>query len=229
MAILIVDDSANMRLLLQNYLLRGKLGEIFLAASAQEAIDYLGIGVANFKCQVDLILLDILMEGMDGIEFCRQIKAETHLADIPIIMVTGVKEPETLQQAFEAGCTDYLIKPVNKLELLARVRTSLKLKHEMYTRRLREDELVQEITTRIEVEKQLEQKVIELEESLRQVKVLQGMLPICSYCKNIRDDSGYWNQLEGYFGEHADVDFSHGICPKCAKKHFPDIKLYPDE
>ncbi len=68
------------------------------------------------------------------------------------------------------------------------------------------------------------QKLIcELQEALSQIKTLRGIVPICSYCKEIRDDKGYWNQLEEYISKHSTAQFSHGICPKCMKEHFPKI------
>ncbi len=68
----------------------------------------------------------------------------------------------------------------------------------------------------------------ELEEALNNVKKLSGLLPICSHCKKIRDDKGYWNQIESYIHEHSEAVFSHGICQECAKKHYPDLDLYDD-
>lgn len=65
-----------------------------------------------------------------------------------------------------------------------------------------------------------------LKEALVEIKALSGLLPICSYCKKIRDDHGYWNQIEKYIHDHSDAEFSHSICPECAKKHYPDIDIY---
>ncbi len=67
-----------------------------------------------------------------------------------------------------------------------------------------------------------------LESALSEIKTLSGMLPICSYCKSIRDDKGYWSQVESYIHEHTGTEFSHGMCPDCAKKHFPDMNLYDE-
>jgi len=64
-----------------------------------------------------------------------------------------------------------------------------------------------------------------LEYALNEVKTLQGLFPICSFCKRIRDDKGYWNQIEAYIHEHSGAEFSHGVCPECAKEHYPDIDL----
>ena len=68
----------------------------------------------------------------------------------------------------------------------------------------------------------------ELEEALDNVKKLSGLLPICSFCKKIRDDKGYWNQIEVYIDQHSEATFSHSICQECAKKHYPDFDLYKE-
>ena len=88
---------------------------------------------------------------------------------------------------------------------------------------------IEDVSERVQRERELEDHITELQATMKQVKTLKGLLPICSYCKNIRDDKGYWSRLEAYFGEHANVDFSHSICPACAKKHFPDMDLFEDE
>ena len=69
----------------------------------------------------------------------------------------------------------------------------------------------------------------ELQDANSKVKILAGLLPICASCKKIRDDKGYWNQLESYIGEHSEAEFSHGICPECAKKLYPELSLYEDQ
>jgi len=81
---------------------------------------------------------------------------------------------------------------------------------------------------RREHEELLEEKA-NLEKALKQIKTLHGLLPMCASCKKIRDDSGYWKQIEAYLYEHSDAKFSHGICPDCAKELYPDIKIYNDE
>jgi hypothetical protein len=88
--------------------------------------------------------------------------------------------------------------------------------------------LQNEINARIKVEKEREKIIVQLQNALSEIKTLSGLLPICSHCKKIRDDKGYWNQLEVYIHEHTDVKFSHGICQECAKKHYPDLDIYDD-
>ncbi len=85
-----------------------------------------------------------------------------------------------------------------------------------------------DITARKQVEEQREELIEALQKALSEVKTLRGFLPICSYCKKIRDDKGYWSQIESYIHKHSDAEFSHGICPECAKKYFPDMDLYED-
>ena len=67
--------------------------------------------------------------------------------------------------------------------------------------------------------------IIELQDALEEVKTLSGLIPICSFCKKIRDDNGYWNQIESYIKEHSEAEFSHGICPECAKKQYPEYLI----
>ena len=85
-----------------------------------------------------------------------------------------------------------------------------------------------DITERKKTEAEREQLIKELQEALTPVKTLRGLLPICSHCKSIRDDQGYWGQIEAYIGNHSEAEFSHGICPECAKKYYPDFNLYDE-
>ena len=137
MSILIVDDSQHSRLLLSAFLRAAGYTELSTAESAQEAFQHLGIGGPDGAVpEVDLILMDITMPDMEGIEACRRIKAIPEFQDIPIIMVTAHDEVKYLEAAFAAGAMDYIAKPVNKFELQARVRSALALKHEMDSRKL---------------------------------------------------------------------------------------------
>jgi adenylate cyclase len=134
MAILLIDDSAMQRLALAKILEREGYTNLLHANSAKAALDLLS-GCFN---EIDLILTDLKMPEMDGIETCRCIKAVSDWADIPIIMVTSSDEMSDLQAAFEAGAMDYITKPPNKIEILVRVRSALKLKHEIDWRKAKE-------------------------------------------------------------------------------------------
>ena len=78
------------------------------------------------------------------------------------------------------------------------------------------------------LEKKVEERTKSLQDALNEVKKLSGLLPLCSHCKKVRDDNGYWNQIDAYIEEHSEVDISHSICPECAKKYYPDMDLYDD-
>ena len=79
------------------------------------------------------------------------------------------------------------------------------------------------------LEKKVEERTQDLQDSLEQVNVLSGFLPICSFCKKNRDDKGYWSQIESYIRKHSEAEFSHGICHECAEKHYLDMDLYSED
>ena len=207
--ILIVEDSPGVRYLLEEFLKALDSCEMLSAGTAAEAFELLPMnGPADDPTNVDLILMDIKMPQMSGIDACSLIKANEFVGDVPVIMVTANDDEEHLANAFNAGATDYITKPVNRVELLSRVRSALELKREMDSRK----------RAYVEVENTL----AELQEALASVKILKGMLPICSSCKMIRDDRGYWDLLEAYISENSEATFSHGVCPTCIKELYPD-------
>lgn len=87
----------------------------------------------------------------------------------------------------------------------------------------------EEIQRRIKAEQERDKLIAELQKALSEVRTLRGFLPICSHCKSIRDDQGYWNRLEAYLSDHSDAELTHSICPDCAKKHYPDLDIYEDD
>jgi DNA-binding response OmpR family regulator len=141
-----------------------------------------------------LAILDWLMPGMDGIEICRQIRLRPQTQAVYIILLTARSGREDKIHGLEAGADDYITKPFDRDELRARVQVGIRV---------------------LELQSALAHRVRQLEEALSRVKQLQGLLPICSYCKKIRNDRNYWQQVEGYISERSEAQFSHGICPEC--------------
>src|SRR5689334_8244420 len=137
MAILLIDDSEMQRLGLAKILEREGYNRLLHANSATTALELL----ATQSKHIDLILSDLKMPEIDGIETCKRIKAIAEWRDIPIIMVTSSDDMGDLQAAFEAGAMDYITKPPNKVEILVRVHSALKLKQEMDRRKAREADL----------------------------------------------------------------------------------------
>lgn len=144
MRILIVDDSEDSRDITEGALLSAGYKDVVLAGSARKALKLLDIGEPSGKdaAPIDIILLDILMPEIDGIEACARIRNDGRYNDIPIIMVTALADTDSLANAFVAGANDYIHKPMNRIELLARVRAALKLKAELVRRKERERELL---------------------------------------------------------------------------------------
>jgi len=208
--ILIVDDSRDEQELLSTRLRAAGYGSLMVADSAEAAFGILGQVTAGQRTgAVDLILMDIMLPGVDGLEACRRIAATEWLQDIPIIVITAKTDEKDLLAAFAAGAMDYIRKPVNPTELVARVSSALALRAERKTRMAREQELLM--------------RTQELEQALREVKVLRKLIPICANCKRVRTDAGDWQQLEVYIQDHSEVEFSHGVCQVCMREVYPDV------
>lgn len=167
--VVVVDDNpSNIRVIGKILDENGYEPAVFLnGAKAMEFLD---------KETPDILLLDIMMPEMDGYEICKRIKARNDLKYLPIIFITAKTETEDIVKAFECGAADYITKPFNMAEMLARVKTHVEMRR------------------------------------------LKSLLPICSNCKKIRDDEGYWSDVETYLRTHTDIVFSHGICPDCNKE-----------
>jgi phosphoserine phosphatase RsbU/P len=143
MRILVVDDQEDARDLTEGALLSAGYTDIVTAESGWDALKMLDVGCAAEESPgIDIMLLDIVMPEMDGVEACARIRNDERYADLPIIMVTSLDDVNSLANAFVAGATDYITKPVNRVELVARVRSALRLKQELDRRLARERELL---------------------------------------------------------------------------------------
>jgi response regulator RpfG family c-di-GMP phosphodiesterase len=147
------------------------------------------------------------MPGVDGIELCRRIRLTPELKRLYILLLTSRTGIDSLVTGLEAGADDYVTKPFEPAELRARIRVGERL---------------------INLQNELAERVDQLEAALHQVRQLRGLLPICAYCKKIRDDGNYWHQVEGYLEKHSELQFSHGVCPDCIAKLEAELDSMPD-
>jgi AmiR/NasT family two-component response regulator len=161
----------------------------------------------------DVVLMDIKMPDMDGIEATRQIHKR---CPTPVVVVTAHEAPGLVEEASEAGVGAYLVKPPNARE----VERAITIATARFGDMMELGHLNAELQARNEEREKL---IVELQEALARVKTLSGLLPICASCKKIRDDQGYWQQVEVYIRDHSGVEFTHGLCPDCAKEYFPEF------
>jgi DNA-binding response OmpR family regulator len=150
------------------------------------------------RTQSTVLILDRMMPEIDGVELCRRARLLPTFPPLYIVMVTSAAETSDITAGLDAGADDYVIKPFNAAELKARAQVGMRM---------------------VALQESMARRLAELEQALASVKQLRGLLPMCSYCKKIRVDDKYWQQLEGYLTEHSDAEFSHGICPEC----FPSV------
>ena len=186
MRVLIAEDDPVSRRILER-LLRKWGYEVLVTTNGDEA------RVALQSAETpDVALLDIMMPKMDGLEICRRLRALNRRTYV--ILVTAKHGAREIVKGIEAGADDYLTKPYDPDELRARVLVGVRI---------------------VDLQTALAGRVAELERALAEVKQLHGILPICSYCRKIRDDSDYWQTVEQYLATHSEAKFSHGICPSC--------------
>ena len=188
MKILIAEDDVTSRRLLDAFL-AGWGYETVLAHDGLEAWELIQTHDA-----VGIVILDWMMPKMDGLEVCRKIRAAALTRPLYIIMLTARDGTDDMVTALNDGADDYLTKPFNRDELRSRIQVGLRT---------------------LTLQHNLADRVRELEAALIEVRQLKELLPICCYCKKIRDDQDYWQQVESYLAVHAGVRFSHGICPAC--------------
>ena len=141
-----------------------------------------------------IALLDWMMPHIDGAEVCRRVREELPQAHMYLILVTSLESRRDMVAGLNAGADDYIIKPFDPDELRARVQVGERV---------------------LRLQERLAERVAELQAALTNVKQLHGLLPICSYCKKIRGDDQYWQQVEAYISQRSDLKFSHSICPEC--------------
>jgi two-component system, response regulator PdtaR len=190
--VVIAEDSNSMSAVIKRQLI--KIGHTVIgnANNGLQAIE-----MAQ-TLQPDIILMDIEMPEMDGLEAARLIHEK---CPRPVVLLTGHDDPELVQRASQVGVGAYLMKPPSAPEIERSIIIAM----------ARFDDL-----------RELQRLNRELQTALDNVKVLKGLVPICANCKKIRNDKGFWEALESYMKKNSDVEFSHGLCPDCIAKVYPD-------
>ena len=196
-----IDDKPSIKvLIIEDYEGDAKLISRFLSKAENiyfeiEHAELMSAGMDLLgKKNFDVIISDLGLPDSMGVG--TLVKLHSSYPDIPMIVLTGLDDENTALSAVQSGAQDYLVKgQIDTGQLIRSIRYAME-----------------------------RQKLItELEKRLKEIKTLQGLLPICAWCKNIRDDKGYWTNLEAYIRQHSDATFTHGICPSCMKKVTPEL------
>jgi DNA-binding response OmpR family regulator len=192
MRVLVAEDSPVTRRLLESTLRKWE----FLVTAVADGVQ--ACEVLTGGDPPAIAVLDWMMPGLTGVEVCGKVRALTSPTPPYILVLTSKERTEDIVTALGAGADDYVTKPFHLDELKARLEVGRRV---------------------VTLQRKLADRIGELEHALAHVTRLQGLLPICMYCKSIRTDQNYWQQVEGYISEHSGASFSHSICPECRKKH----------
>jgi phosphoserine phosphatase RsbU/P len=195
MRILIADDDLTSRKMLAGILMKSG-HEVVETANGSQAWE-----VMQQSDSPRLAILDWMMPEMDGMEVIRLIRNQQKDQSPYFLMLTGRDEKADEISGLAAGADDYLSKPFDPGELQARIDVGKRM---------------------VEMQDALTRKVDELSWALMEIKTLHGIIPICTCCKKIRDDQGFWTQVEVYVRNHSEAEFSHSLCPGCMKKLYPE-------
>lgn len=198
--VLIADDDA-----LVGEMIWGTLEDIGYQVIGKAMDGQQAIEMAE-KLRPDVILMDIEMPNLDGLEATHQIYDH---CPTPVVVLTAYETQELVTHASEVGVGAYLVKPPNALEIERAITIAM----------ARFDDLLK----LHQLNAQLRSRNTELQQALAQIKTLSGLLPICTHCKKVRDDRGYWQQVEVYIRDHSTLEFSHGLCPDCILELYPGL------
>ena len=198
-----------------------------------------------YKRKPTIVVSDVVMPEINGYELCRKIKSDKKLQDIPVILLTELSDPQDIIRGLECGADHFITKPYNEEFLLSHIqyiffnralrRSAMAemgieiyfggQKHYLTSDRIQIlDLLFSTYEAVIHKNKALEEANRKLKKSLETINRLKGLIPICSECKKIRNDKGYWQQLEVYIGAHSEAEFTHGLCPDCEKEYYKKFK-----
>jgi len=225
--ILIIDDDKNVRKTLAD-ILKVKGYELFTAESGTN-------GLALLKqLPINLVIVDLGLSDMSGLEVLGRIKTNRPFAET--IILTGNASLDSAIEATNKGAFSYLLKPYDIDKLILHIKRALEKQkaQEVIAQRTAElesiniklrmtnAELTNEVAERKRAEEENEKLIYELKDALSKIKSLTGLLPICANCKKVRNDKGFWEPIEIYIRDRSEADFSHGICPECAKELYPE-------
>jgi DNA-binding response OmpR family regulator len=201
--ILVADDDPHVLLLFSTLLTKEKY-EVYDATTGKECLN------TARSHHPDIVLLDVMLPDMTGVEVCRQLKSEPELQGTFVILVSGARVSSDYQaEGLNVGADGYIVKGLTNKEFLARIQSLVRIKRAEDALREKEEEQSKLIS--------------ELEKALAEIRTLKGLIPICASCKKIRDDEGYWDHVETYIGKRTEAVFSHGICPECAERLYPQL------
>jgi len=220
------DKTAYVVLLVDDQLIVGETVRHMLAGSDLHfhyCADAAGaVGIAE-SIKPTVILQDLVMPGIDGLTLMKRYRDNSTLKAVPVIVLSSKEDATVKRDAFLAGANDYLVKIPDKIELVARIR----LHSNAYISQQQRDEAYRALRASqlqlLQSNADLRSLNQQLEDALSRVKQLSGLLPICSYCKRIRNDQNYWEQVDRYVAQHSEAQFTHGICPACVETVIAEV------
>lgn len=206
-SVLYVEDEAITRSAVARMLKR-RVETLYEAENGKEGLELYK------QYRPNIVISDIRMPVLDGMQMSKEIKSLDK--NSKIILTTAHSDASILLDSIEVGVDKYILKPLDMDALYSAM-----------------DQCAETVMLERKIQQQNREKdelISKLQEALDNVKKLSGLIPICSNCKKIRTDEGYWKQIEGYISEHSEARFSHGICPDCAKKIYSEfLKDVPEE
>ena len=203
MSILIVDDFEEQRQLLAATLENAGYRSVLFAESAEAALARLGVGSSRAPVErIDIVLMDLHMPDMDGLEACRRIRSDERLEHMPVIVVTGKTESSDIKAAYNAGATDYIRKPVIPAELVARVSMAMSLR--------------EEFDNRTERERDLAERARQLGITVEELTAPAGHICLCPKCKRVKTVAGLWQRLEDFLEDKLRARITSVVCTRCS-------------
>jgi len=236
--ILVVEDSLTQAVFLRRILEKAGY-DVTLAGDGQQALEQLELRVPA------LIISDVMMPVVDGYTLCQRVKTSEAFRNVPFMLLTALSEPQDIFKGLESGADFYSIKPYDGAKMLERVHAILDVNcaqyltnmlgtdvtygGQKYTINAGRSQILDLLLATFENIVRKNGELIDtnrkLTEALEANKTLRGLIPICGYCKKIRDDRGFWDQVESFVTRHSEAKFSHGICPQCFEKTMKELGI----